>query len=636
MKVTLLTLACLTLVALSVLLVVISGRIHFLATISSSSGDSKSPISSGFLNTNPAVQYVGDAKCAECHDSIMQKFNKHPMHLTLSEATPMSMPDCFRPEVLKPFQHDGLFYSVELKGDRIVHRQSLQEPDGTLRTTFETEVDYTIGSGSLGYSFLYQLDGRIMQTPISWYSQRKEWRLSPGYEHGKADFQRPIGGECFSCHGNYAEARPNTLNHFKMPLASRGYGIGCERCHGPGELHVKQEQGSGLDLPQGSKTIVNPNDASLAGHLREAVCEQCHLEGEIRILRRGRDYFDYRPGLPLYPFFTVFVNSEESGENHAVGHVDQMHESQCYKGSQGSLSCTSCHDPHEIPEPNHRVAFFRDRCLQCHKTHGCSLSETARRANQNEDSCINCHMPKGDNKEVAHAAVTNHRVLRKAPPPSSGKTTHGPKEGLNPLVHFHAGLEKGAESDLERDLGIALATASTNPINKTRAASLLRKATQTHPDDLHAFVALAGLYGALEKHGKSLETYDKALALDQTNELALAGAGEQAAAYKKPDLALGYLQRAAAVNPFNASYHSSQARVYAIQEKWEKAAEEARLAMKLNFDDKSAHQILIMSLVHLNKRSEAEVQVGILERWTPSQAEAIRKWFNAMKNRAKG
>jgi tetratricopeptide (TPR) repeat protein len=240
-------------------------------------------------------------------------------------------------------------------------------------------------------------------------------------------------------------------------------------------------------------------------------------------------------------------------------------------------------------------------------------------------------MPKGDNKEVAHAAITNHRVLRKTSLPSSAKNSEGQKEGLNPLRHFHAGQEKGAESDLDRDLGIALATVSSNPINRLRAANLLRKATQTHPDDLHAFVALAGLYGALEKHGKALETYEKALALDQTNELALARAGDEAVALKKADLALGYFQRAAAVNPFNASYHSNQARIFATQEKWEKAAEEARTALNLSFDNKSVHQILIMALIHLDKKSEAEVQVGILERLKPSQAEAIRKWFDAIK-----
>src|SRR4051794_13974468 len=32
-----------------------------------------------FQNIHPDVQYVGSAKCAECHDDIAQTYAKHPM-----------------------------------------------------------------------------------------------------------------------------------------------------------------------------------------------------------------------------------------------------------------------------------------------------------------------------------------------------------------------------------------------------------------------------------------------------------------------------------------------------------------------------------------------------------------------------
>ena len=78
-----------------------------------------------------------------------------------------------------------------------------------------------------------------------------------------------------------SERRPKfTLNRYRPPVF-QGHEIGCERCHGPGELHVAHpEIIGGRDM-----TIVNP--ASLAPSLRDAVCEQCHLQGEKRVLRRG-------------------------------------------------------------------------------------------------------------------------------------------------------------------------------------------------------------------------------------------------------------------------------------------------------------------------------------------------------------
>jgi hypothetical protein len=605
----------------------LKGRNDSVAPAALESVDPRLSFQSPFLNTKPEVRYVGDAKCAECHDSITQKFGKHPMHQTLAEASSNSMPGCFRPEALKPFQFDGLTYTVEQRGDKIIHRQSLRE-----RTTFETDVNYTIGSGALGFSFLYQRDGRFMQTPVSWYTQRQEWGLSPGYENGSADFQRPISGECLSCHGNYAEIKPNTLNHFQLPLAARGYGVGCERCHGPGELHVKYEQGGGMDPAQGAKTIVNPQDKSTAGHLREAVCEQCHLKGEHRVLRRGRDFYDYRPGLPLYPFWSVFVNSEESGEYQSVGQVEQMHDSRCYKGSQGALSCTSCHDPHEVPEAKNRVSFFRDRCLQCHAEKGCSVPENIRREKEKEDSCMACHMSRVTSKDIVHAAITNHRVPRKAPDSPPNQKSKVAKMTRNPLAHFHSGQMHDADPDLDRDLGIALASISAKPLVKEYAVSLLEKATRAHPDDLQAWLSLAEAYGTQDRHAKALETYERALSLDRDCEIALLGAGGAATANDKLDRALDYLRRASAINPFNAHYHGSQARLYAQQKKWDQVAQEARAALDLDFSDFSVHQVLIEALRNLGKTTEANSALVELETMRPQQAKQIREWFRNLNN----
>ncbi|MFO0925551.1 MAG: hypothetical protein U0736_00720 [Gemmataceae bacterium] len=117
--------------------------------------------------------------------------------------------------------------------------------------------------------------------------------------------------------------------------------------------------------------------AHLSAALRDNVCEQCHLNGQARLPRRGRGWLDYRPGLPLESFFAVFVAaSPRPGENKAVTHVEQMRRSACYRRSPDTnkLGCVSCHDPHEKPAAGDRVRYFRDRCLACHRTQGCSAA----------------------------------------------------------------------------------------------------------------------------------------------------------------------------------------------------------------------------------------------------------------------
>src|SRR5439155_3518746 len=135
-----------------------------------------------------------------------------------------------------------------------------------------------------------------------------------------------------------------------------------------------------------------------------AVCESCSLQGEAIIPRRGRVQADYRPGLPLDEYVSIFVRPAEAGDaKMIVGHVEQMHQSTCFKKSAGKFGCTSCHDPHGLPAPAEKVAFYRERCLDCHgpaarpmtkrprvKAPECSVPLGERTARG--DNCLTCHM----------------------------------------------------------------------------------------------------------------------------------------------------------------------------------------------------------------------------------------------------
>ena len=157
-----------------------------------------------------------------------------------------------------------------------------------------------------------------------------------------------------------------TENRYREPIF-QGHAIGCERCHGPGELHVNDPE----TIDQEAPNIVNP--ARLEPALRESVCQQCHLQGDTRIVRAGRRLDEYRPGLPLHRFESIFVKGPSHGRTRFFGQVEQMYESRCFVASRGKMGCISCHDPHSLPSASEKVEYYRGRCMECHAEKGCRL-----------------------------------------------------------------------------------------------------------------------------------------------------------------------------------------------------------------------------------------------------------------------
>jgi hypothetical protein len=367
---------------------------------------------SPYVNTRPGVAFVGNDVCARCHAEISRAFAQHPMGRSMT--TPEAVLSEARGLV---FRVDDLDYSIDRCGGRVFHQETKHATAARAASKTEAEVRYVIGSGTRGYSFLIERGADLFQSPIAWYTQEQKWDLAPDYRQNNRHFDRVITSGCLFCHTNRFERQEG------KPPVFEGLVIGCERCHGPGELHSRNPQLiDGKDL-----TIVNPVDLEPA--LRENVCEQCHFQGAERIDLPGHSIFDYRPGLNLEEYLRITSSQfDPTLRNRAVGHVEQMRESLCFKQSAGALGCTSCHDPHRLPSNSSRVAYYRDRCNRCHADHGCSLSEATRLKQNPQDDCTACHMPRKNLTIVAHTAMTNHAIPRHAipaQPPSVAAANHG-------------------------------------------------------------------------------------------------------------------------------------------------------------------------------------------------------------------
>jgi hypothetical protein len=348
-------------------------------------------------NTRPDVAYVGDRVCVRCHAEITESYSHHPMGRS------MTTPEKVLPNASgKVLEFEDLTYWIERRDGHVFHQERKTNPAGQVVEKTEQEIRYVIGSGTRGYSFLVERGDRLFQSPISWYTQEKEWDLAPGYRKHNQHFDREITDGCLFCHANRFERVPG------KPIEFDGLSIGCERCHGPGALHAQHpEPVKGEDL-----TIVNPIKLKPVA-LRENVCEQCHFQGFMRTEVRDGALRDYRPGLHLENFITIVAErSTLSHRTKPVGHVEQMRKSRCYTESKSELGCISCHDPHKKPEPSERVAFYQKRCLECHAERGCSLAAEARLKKSPQDDCVSCHMSQLPPGRIAHTATTDHRILR--------------------------------------------------------------------------------------------------------------------------------------------------------------------------------------------------------------------------------
>jgi Flp pilus assembly protein TadD len=402
----------------------------------------------------------------------------------------------------------------------------------------------------------------------------------------------------------------------------RGYTIGCERCHGPGELHVRLREG-GRPVEGMDDTIVNPRDLPYA--LREDVCQQCHLSGSPRVPRLGLGDFDYRPGLALPDFMSLFVPPPEAADKQkAISTVELMALSRCYRATKGSgkLGCISCHDPHRMPAEEEKTAYYRNRCLTCHADQGCKLDLKVRLQKNPADSCTACHMPRMNSSNIAHVPLTDHSIPRHA-------RANAPRLPLMPpddIVHFHADRVDMNDPQMARDLGYALAMVAKEgkPQLTPRALSLLDAALARWPADPNAREARGLVYLLQKREPEALADLEDLLARYPQWESALPVAGWTAGRLGRPEEAEAYWRRAIAINPYYSKYHLELGKLLANRLEWSLALAEAQAALRLNPADVEVHKLLGRCYLGLGNPQQARDEVAIIQAFQTPPAKAPR------------
>ncbi|HVC94926.1 MAG TPA: tetratricopeptide repeat protein [Pirellulales bacterium] len=514
----------------------------------------------------PTDGFVGSEACAKCHSIIAETYRSHPMSRSVGRVPGDHEVEDFAG--ITAFQPPGnRRYRVERTESEVVHHETMLDAHGEIIEDLAASVNMFIGSGTRGKVYAVNRGGLLFESLISWYGG--QWGLSHGYEPlSRRNFERRIPDVCVMCHAGRMANVPGQDDVFEEPLFLET-SIGCERCHGPGEKHVaRREAGeiaAGQSGPGGGlrdDTIVNP--ASLDPARRESICNQCHLQGEQLVPRYGRTFYDFRPGQLLEEVWTVSVEGtgvRSDGMTKSVSQVQQMRESACYRGSQGRMSCNSCHPAHSVPESGTKADYYRGRCLECHAKRGCSLPEGQRAEPPAENSCVHCHMPRLDALDISHASQTDHRVGR-------SPAVQLPDDPSSPMASnwelFDHAEQRLARWEVDRVRG--LNRVHIAPLNRLmaeayyrEAEALLRSSLRAAPDDVPALEALGRSLMEQQRADGARECLERVLQIRPRREKTLDLLAE--IHYRRGELAaaIEYGERLLAVNPWIARYYARQA-----------------------------------------------------------------------------
>src|SRR5579871_853486 len=327
-------------------------------------------------------RYAGSIACKGCHEEIYARWIKTRMANVVRD--PREHPDAIIPDISKP---NGVY-------------------------------NFTIDDVSLVYGsrwkqrYFKKVGDDYFPLPVQWDVFHKTWSKyfvpntgdwwAPLYPPD--NFQRPTGPLCDGCHSVNYDIKTKTMTEWN---------VGCERCHGPGEAHVKKPV---------RETIANPGRFDYV-HASDT-CIQCHSQGQPITKPIEGKYYDWPVGYDVTKNLKDYWNLEE----HKLGELTFTHfpDGTAHKNRmQGNdfvqslmyargVTCFSCHDPHGTDN----VAMVRKTgnalCLDCHGPnaqagpHAPSVeAHTHHKAGSAGNECIACHMPKIE-QTIADQNVRSH------------------------------------------------------------------------------------------------------------------------------------------------------------------------------------------------------------------------------------
>jgi Tfp pilus assembly protein PilF len=567
-----------------------------------------------FLNQRPGVRYVGSAACRPCHVETWSTFARTGMGRSWYPLTPDRVVEDWTNDNALAVSGGALRYRMTRRDGAFFMRQFVVGAEGIETAVDERRLSWVVGSGNHSRAYLVSWNDRLFQAPVCWYPKPGEWDLCPGYENQNDYFSREIERTCVFCHNGRMGLRPGTRNAFRDPIP---HGIDCERCHGPGELHVAKWARGDAPTGEGDRSIVNPKRLTPA--LRMQICFQCHLgdsHATERVARTDRSLEDFRPGEPIGSAMVPFRYDDALTHDFGLSaQADRLLLSKCFEGSRGRLECVTCHDPHvAVYRTDRPVRFFDSKCEGCHVSGACRAPMSERAATSPPDHCIGCHMRTAEPDDHRHAVFTDHWIRRRiddAPRPRRGPALvpYLPAEFASlPAADraFYTGrayglralaLPPAARVPLDSVAEAAFGEAIAKGLDRADVWFFRGKALLALRRPGAADVAFAKAYAMTPHDGDVAFDYAQSLLrarryeeADRVLEAAagdhpempgpLAELGRSRAARGRYDEALEFFRKASAAEPWNPQLHASEAMMLSALERHDEALREMAEALR--------------------------------------------------------
>ncbi|MCB0689018.1 MAG: tetratricopeptide repeat protein, partial [Saprospiraceae bacterium] len=502
--------------------------------------------------------YVDDQLCAICHQKIFDSYQEIGMAQSFRNPNNIQFIEDFAAD---PFYHERshTYFKIEKRDTQLFYSQFQKDANGQRINFHERKIDWVMGSGNKSRTYLYQTtNGEMYELPLAWYSDSRSWAMAPGFALEKGpDLTRQVKRECMFCHNAYPkEQTPDRLWDPDIYSRNMPQGIGCQRCHGPGEKHIKKALADDQDSILLS--IVNPG--KLSPGRRDDVCNQCHLQPTI-ILTGVRKYdrgdYSFMAGERLRDY-QVFVDIEEKNVrqedrfeiNH---HAYRLYQSKCYQGSRGKLGCVSCHDPHRKIAEEEKQDHFRSVCLECHQAHDAKpVSEIYRDVPL--DQCVTCHMPLRRSQDVVEVLVTDHWIRRSPPTEDWTKPLSEKSSSFDAIRFLNSDFQPNEPS---KGLYLASPVIRTIPDNASAMEYLQQQMQESQVKEITPYYDLLSAQINQHQYEGAKTTAEFILDQQPKSELALISKGVCEFRNGEIDTALETFLQATRANPESAnSYYN--------------------------------------------------------------------------------
>jgi hypothetical protein len=312
---------------------------------------------------------AGSLACASCHRQEYVSQMKTSMARAMEPVAKCSILQEHRTLSFR----DGIYsYRIERQATGSLYTVT----DG--KDTITAPLQYAFGLGKAGQTYIFELDGKMYESRVSFYKAADGLDLTIGAanlrplnleEAAGRLMDRHSAEDCFSCH-----TTSPTVEGFRHtePVTP---GITCEHCHGPAMAHVEGfQQGKPVEMKKLS---------ALSTEELSDFCGQCHRTW-AQIAAEGPHNIN---NVRFQPY--------------------RLANSKCYDPSDKRIGCTACHNVHE--EVIESDSFYDNKCFACHSGQLASGKSHGKTCRVGTQKCASCHMPKVELPD-SHFKFTDHRI----------------------------------------------------------------------------------------------------------------------------------------------------------------------------------------------------------------------------------